>query len=233
VFLLFIPFLIYFSVFAIHFSLLNKSGDGDAFMSPEFQKTLLGDAGYDDPQVKKPTMIGKFSELNYRMYTANKTLASSHSYSSKWYTWPFLIRPIYYWVSSEARIYFMGNPIIWWLSTMTMLALILRTAQHAITNSKTIVRDRKKELLLIGAFAINFLPFIFIGRVMFLYHYLSAIIFAILALAYTLDNESPRKLIIAVIALCVVSFVYFSPLTYGLSMSRTIYESHIWLPSWE
>ncbi|MEK7506500.1 MAG: phospholipid carrier-dependent glycosyltransferase, partial [Patescibacteria group bacterium] len=42
IFLLVIPFVIYFSIFAVHLKLLTKSGPGDAFMTPTFQKTLAG-----------------------------------------------------------------------------------------------------------------------------------------------------------------------------------------------
>lgn len=37
-----IPILFYMSMFAIHFAILNNSGEGDGFMSSEFQHTLAG-----------------------------------------------------------------------------------------------------------------------------------------------------------------------------------------------
>jgi dolichyl-phosphate-mannose-protein mannosyltransferase len=40
--LIVVPFLFYLSMFAIHFALLNNSGEGDGFMSSEFQHTLKG-----------------------------------------------------------------------------------------------------------------------------------------------------------------------------------------------
>jgi len=59
--LLLIPFMVYFAVFAIHFSLLPKSGPGDAFMSEGFKKTLEGaDVGSN---VKPHNLFEKFAEL--------------------------------------------------------------------------------------------------------------------------------------------------------------------------
>lgn len=40
--LIVIPLLLYLTLFAIHFAVLNKTGPGDAFMSPPFQSTLIG-----------------------------------------------------------------------------------------------------------------------------------------------------------------------------------------------
>lgn len=51
--LIVIPVLFYMSMFAIHFAILNNSGEGDGFMSSEFQHTLAGH-GMED------TFAGKF-----------------------------------------------------------------------------------------------------------------------------------------------------------------------------
>jgi dolichyl-phosphate-mannose-protein mannosyltransferase len=40
--LILIPTLFYMAMFQIHFMVLNRSGDGDGFMSSEFQHTLIG-----------------------------------------------------------------------------------------------------------------------------------------------------------------------------------------------
>ncbi|KAI9298088.1 PMT-domain-containing protein [Neoconidiobolus thromboides FSU 785] len=40
--LIFVPIIVYLSIFWIHFKVLSNSGTGDAYMSPEFQSTLKG-----------------------------------------------------------------------------------------------------------------------------------------------------------------------------------------------
>ena len=57
-----LPFLIYFRIFAVHFSLLTKSGPGDAFMSLLFSK------------FGQINSWNKFIELNQKMYFYNSTL---------------------------------------------------------------------------------------------------------------------------------------------------------------
>lgn len=228
-----IPFAIYLSIFLIHFSLLPKSGDGDAFMTPAFQSTLQGSSYTTDTTIKPLGTFSKFIELNQEMYRANATLTATHPYSSKWYTWPLMIRPIYYWNHSsttaptQEKIYLIGNPLIWWASTIAMLYLILTTMGRTIFKKKT-------ALILIGGFLVNLLPFIGIGRVMFLYHYLSALIFAILALAYLLDSrQKPKRAIYAMIILSAITFLYFAPLSYGLPMEAQSFQDRVWLPSWQ
>ncbi len=224
-FLVIVPLIIYFSVFVIHFSLLTKSGDGDAFMSPSFQKTLIGNSHQNDLSLETPSIWGKFTEINIEMYSANKTLTATHPYSSKWYAWPFMIRPIYYWVSGEAKIYLIGNPLLWWFSTVATLLLILSMILKKEWRNQT-------TFFLLGAYLINFLPFIFIGRVMFLYHYLSALIFSIIILSYIIDKEKSKKVIAAIVVLVIGSFIYFAPLTYGLPLTASQYENRVWLSSW-
>lgn len=213
-----IPLTIYFSVFVVHFSLLTKSGDGDAFMTPQFQQE---------------NVFKKFAELNIEMYRANATLTATHPYSSKWYTWPFMIRPIYYWnhastnAPTESKIYLIGNPLIWWASTVALLYLLISSISREFFKNKTI-------LILLGGYFINYLPFIGIGRVMFLYHYLSALIFAILILAYLIDRaKKPRNVWVVVLAISALTFIYFAPLSYGLPLDARAFQNRIWLPSWQ
>jgi len=245
-----IPILLYFSVFVIHFSLLTKSGEGDAFMTPAFQSSLQGSNYANDSTIKPLNTFQKFIELNEEMYTANKTLTATHPYSSKWYSWPFMIRPIYYWnhasgtLGTESKIYLIGNPFVWWASTVGILYLILSFMAEFISKRRIALTNNTIPLILIGGYIINFLPFIGIGRVMFLYHYLSALIFAILALAYFIDpaharisgasrQKNRRNIIIGALIIAGLAFLYFAPLSYGLPLSPSAFQNRIWLPTWQ
>ncbi len=235
-----IPFLLYFSVFVIHFSLLIKSGDGDAFMSPAFQSSLQGSTYATDPALKPLNIFQKFVELNKEMYTANATLTATHPYSSKWYTWPFMIRPIYYWdhaatnAPTESKIYLIGNPLIWWASTVAVLYLVLSIMGEWISKRRIALAHNTVPLILIAGYFINYLPFIGIGRVMFLYHYLSALIFAILALAYLIDQQKfSKRIFIVCIALSTLAFLYFAPLSYGLPLESGQFQNRLWLTTWQ
>ena len=222
-----LPFVIYFSVFAIHFYLLPRSGEGDAFMSPGFQKTLQGNAYQTQADLETPNLFDKFIELNEEMYLSNQRLTATHPYSSKWYMWPFMARPIFYWVDDHARIYLLGNPILWWLSTAAILYLVtgLLMKRYELDNQNS---------LLLGGYILNLAPFVGITRVMFLYHYLTAFIFAILILAYLLEREKiTKKVLISIVLLIAATFIYFAPLSYGLEMKPLIYTRRVWFESWQ
>ncbi len=246
--LIIIPFIIYFSIFAIHLGLLTKSGPGDAFMSLGFQKTLAG--SIVNAEGYRPLgLMAKFVELNLKMYGANTNLTAGHPYSSRWYTWPFMARPIYYWyenspgiASQESRIYLLGNPIVWWASTAAIIYLLISLALSIfgfiISKIRTYdIASRKigfLPVLLGGAYLFNLLPFIGITRAMFLYHYMIGLIFAIVALTYLIDREqSKNKIFVVLLVASFLAFLFFSPLTYGLPMTNSAYHLRTWFPSWQ
>lgn len=207
-----IPLILYFSVFVIHFSLLTKSGSGDAFMKPTFHQD---------------NVITKFFQLNTEMYRSNQRLTATHPYGSRWYSWPFMGRPIFYWVSDNSRIYLLGNPVIWWASSVAVLLSLIYVSRHRIIK------------ILLGGYFLNLLPFIGVKRVMFLYHYLTGLVFAILILVYLIEKQDDptwltvKKIFIGLAIASALAFIYFAPLTYGLSLSPKAYDARVWLPSWK
>jgi dolichyl-phosphate-mannose-protein mannosyltransferase len=221
------PLLVYFSAFASHFALLPKSGPGDAFMSQAFQSGLQGNANASNPELQRPGVLAQFVELNAEMYRSNQRLTAEHPYSSEWYTWPFMDRAIFYWVKNTAHIYLLGNPLVWWGSTLAVVIVLANLIVTGIRKTDPVV------LLLLGAWLLNFLPFIGIGRVMFLYHYLTALIWAILLLAYLVDRlKRPQRPALAIATLALIGFIWFAPLSYGLPISTEALRMRRWFSSW-
>lgn len=232
-FLILIPAAVYLSVFALHFYLLPKSGPGDSFMTSSFQKTLAGNRHQGGEAARPIGFFSKFVELNAQMYGSNKRITPHHPYGSKWYTWPFMVKSVYFWNDKsgnliEDKIYLLGNPFIWWSSTVAILLMMLNFGRSLIQRTKL---EFGQKLILSGFFA-NLLPFIGIGRVMFVYHYFTSLIFAILALAYFVDRENKKGLNALFVILSVVFFFYFVAFTYGLPMSVTEEKFLFWLPTW-
>lgn len=229
--------LIYSTFFFIHLGILNKSGPGDAFMSVGFQKTLIGNKIADDGSTKETNSIQKFLQLNIEMFKANQRLTANHPYGSAWYTWPLMLRPIFYWVNDNARIYLIGNPFIWWMAALAILYLIISYLYDPKNHLKFL------PVFLTTGYILNLLPFIGIKRVMFLYHYFAAFIFSILVLAFLLSerldpsqfktNKISRCVVWTLVALSAITFIFFAPLSYGLKLSPKAYELRVWLASWK
>jgi dolichyl-phosphate-mannose-protein mannosyltransferase len=228
---------IYMVLFGIHFSLLTKSGPGDDFMSPEFQKTLANSKYADTPGLPAENYLQKFTELNGEMLAADKTLTAPHQYSSTWNTWPLMARPIFYWQEQNSYIYLLGNPLIYLFGLISILAVIGSGILMLIRkNYRNAYEDRKLPIFFLAmGFLVNYIPFIFIGRVMFLYHYEAALVFAIMAIAFLIDTiQGGRKYAAAllVLILALILFVFFSPLTYGTPLSDSQLQARMWFPTW-
>jgi Gpi18-like mannosyltransferase/4-amino-4-deoxy-L-arabinose transferase-like glycosyltransferase len=213
--LLFCFSLAYFIPFFIHFKVLTKPGPGDAFMSQEFLKG-------------QKNLFEKFLELNKVSYETNvKGMKATHPYSSKFYTWPFLLRPIFYWIDYNQRIYFLGNPILWWSSTFAIFILFILFIFHS-----KIQKDKRAIFILLG-YLTNTVPYLNVERVTFLYHYLPALIFAISSLVYLVSwLKDWKKAIFLILIFVIFSFLYFAPLSYGFPLSPEDYQRRIWLKTW-
>lgn len=235
---------IYVGSFALHFSLLNHSGEGDAFMSERFQSTLIGNVAYN-PSAKL-SFWDKFIELNGQMYSAQNTLNhTTHPYASRWYSWPFMARPVYFWQSetqaggTQGNIYLLGNPFIWAFGTIGVLASLLAW----IIRPNLLGHRRHLVAFLLAGYVVNFIPFSFIERPMFLYHYLFALVISILigCILYEQLFEWQSKKYGKSIAhytywimmsMAILGFLYFLPLSYGWPLSPSDLQQRMWLPSW-
>ncbi len=240
-------FLVYFVSMSIHIAQLNKTGPGDAFMSTEYQATLLGNPNYPsevrlpEVELRKPGPWEKFTELNSRMYSANAGITAEHPYGSKWYSWPLLQRTVYYWYnrvddSHESRIYLLGNPLIWWPGLLAMLYLLGWSIVSLFRKRFNLGLGRSNlgaVLFILAGFLANLLPFIFISRVAFLYHYFPSLVFLVIGLAFVIGQIRRRWIIGAIVLIIAAAFLWISPLSYGTPLTSEQFQSRMLFKSWE
>jgi dolichyl-phosphate-mannose-protein mannosyltransferase len=111
-----------------------------------------------------------------------KSVASAtHPYASPWWSWPLMLRPIAYWqnfpkAGDVQTVWGGGNPILWWGA---LTAITITTVQALERPSLT------RSFLVIGYFS-YWLIWAWIGRTLFLYHYMASVYLAYLALAILL-----------------------------------------------
>ena len=218
VFFLAIGLSIYIIPYFIHFNLLPNSGPGDAFMSSAWQQELK----YGRANVSQPLSFWqKFIELNKTMYTSSSNITAYHPYASRWYTWPFAYKFVYYWnqditenqkTVSSGKIFMAGNPFLWWLAAGWLIFVLLRLFTK---------NGRRKTppifYLLALAYFANLLPFLGIKRVSFLYHYMPAALYAVLLLSFWLAQQwlKNKKIFWAALFLILAGSVFLAPLSYG------------------
>ncbi len=166
-----------------------------------------------------------FIEVQKQMWWYHTRLSAEHSYTSSWWSWPFLVRPIYLYTSdlvngTVARIYTMGNPVVFWFGIVSIL----------VSFYLSFIERNKKLGLIIFCYLIFFVPWAMSPRIMFLYHYLPSIPFLAIASGYVLRRFS--RAIIPLITFSLVVFLFFFPHLTGLKIPASLDNLYYWFPSW-
>ena len=166
-------------------------------------------------------------------------LQATHPYFSKWYTWPWLYRPTwYYFNQSEAEqvvrgIVAIGNPVLWWSSVPVTLWAIVSGAR---------ARDPRRLLSGLG-YCLLYLPWGLSPRTLNYSHYLfEAIPYACLSLGNLLDRHwdgAARPVARSYLAFVVVMFLFFLPflLAWPIPLSWFYFDIRgfrpwTWFPTW-
>jgi dolichyl-phosphate-mannose-protein mannosyltransferase len=241
-----IPIAVYVTTFAIHFALLTHTGVGQGAMSVKFHRTLIGDPTYDS--TVHMSLAAKMRDIHAVMSRGNFGLRfTTHPAASPWYTWPIMKHPIALWenegvgAGQKQLVVLLGNPVLWW----GVLIGVIGSVAWLLRRVAATAEQRFAVAFLLGGFAINFVPFIFIRRLMYLYHYLFALAFGVLLAVYLLGTvagwndrddalfsfESRRsaRLYWGVMALVVAAFLYFLPLSYGFMISQGAFDARFWV----
>ncbi len=245
--LVMIPVMIYVGSFAVHFRLLDHAGSSDSLMSPAFQQKLIGNPRYD-PAAPTLSFWGKLADVHRAIRAGNEALEHvTHVGASPWYTWPIMKHPMGWWSPSsvpageKAMIVLVGNPVVWWGG---LAAVVIGLAMF-LTRRQRFAGREGAYLLALGGVLLNFLPFAGIQRIMYLYHYLFALLFVIMLGAFSTGvlsgwMEAPDRLwwfrtrrsaigYVALAGLLAVGFVYFLPFTYGGVMSTAAWDARFWV----
>lgn len=163
--------------------------------------------------------------MQEQMWWYHTGLKATHPYSSPWWSWPFLIRPIYLYTSDEvngwvARIYAFGNPLVFWFG----LASVVISFVYAY------IERNKKLGFVVFSYLIFFVPWALSPRIMFLYHYLPSIPFLAIATGYILRRNP--KLTFYFLVPTLVLFLYFYPHWAGLQIPLWLDKNYYWVSSW-
>ena len=175
--------------------------------------------------------ISGLIEQTKNMYEYHSKLTATHDFSSAWYSWPIMYKPVWYYVSYPggdivSTIVGIGNPAIWWFGVVAALFTLVMS-----------ILKRKREYLFITVFILcSWLPYLFIGRCMFMYHYFPTLPFIMLAIValvkFITQKIRSNSFYLGYVILVVVLFILFYPVISGMLTSADYVNSLKWLKSW-
>lgn len=166
------------------------------------------------------------------MFGYHAKLEATHSYSSVWWQWITNGRPILYYLESwdglRSSFASFGNPVVWWGGFLAILSMVYQVFKF---------RDSKAFFILVGYLA-QFVPWLIITRVVFIYHYFPCVLFMTIALAHVLNTIWERAQGRYKLAVCgltgsaVFLFAAFYPVLSGIPVSTSYMKYFLrWIPS--
>jgi predicted membrane-bound dolichyl-phosphate-mannose-protein mannosyltransferase len=169
-------------------------------------------------------------ELTQQMYWYHSSLTAPHCAGAPWWSWPVDLKPTYWYFGQSLAglngyIYDAGNPIVFWV------ALPAATIVGGLA-----WRTRSAALALVTlAMLTQFVAWIPISRVLFFYHFFTALPFYLLCLAVVLAIlwERRRNAVITIGALAAAAFVFFYPYISGLPIPGDLAGVYFILPTWQ
>lgn len=204
----------------------------------------------------KPRFWKEFILLNYGMMASNNALIPDPDHydhlASSWWEWPILRVGLRMsgWSPIEYRYFLMGHPFVTYLLTACIPLAVLFMAWTMI-----LWRRQKIDLSVDGenwgffvsagilpimGWVLHYLPFIVMGRVTYLHHYVPALYLAIFVTGYLVENvarrmpTSIRYILFALLYVGVVGgFIYYLPLSLGMTGPVEEYNRIRLLKSWK
>ncbi len=212
----------------------------------------------------------------YDMYNYHSTLQATHPFSSLWWEWPVMYKPIWFYTGSDlpegyvSSIVSMGNPAVWWTGIISVLAVSIMAIKHfkykkplfpaislsllAVVFGSTAVRNfgvyllavcilivvisfDKKLTIPFAAMAFQYLPWVSITRLAFIYHFFSTVPFIIISIVYMmkilLEKYSELRYTIYVyLGMVALLFIWFYPVLSGMEVPSAYVEHLKWFKSW-
>ncbi|MFH0802245.1 MAG: glycosyltransferase family 39 protein [bacterium] len=169
------------------------------------------------------------------IFNYHKNLKATHPFSSNWWSWPLMIKPIWYYGGQKfipadkvLSIVSMGNPAVWWSGILAVIAAI-------------VLGIKKKDWMILAVLvglAAQYVPWMLVPRLTFIYHFFASVPFMIFCLVYVirhLEEIYPvvRRLVPAYLGLVFLLFLMYYPILSGMLVSKSYVEHFLrWFPGW-
>lgn len=184
------------------------------------------------PYVPVDTSQGFFEKVienQVNIWRFHSNVTSEHAMASRWYEWPLMLKPMELYSATypdnhREMVTLMGNPGLWWPGA-TVLFISLYELTERI--------DGKRIFLMVG-YAASLLPWIFISRCTFLYHYYPSVPFMALLIGVWVQGhgQKGRKFIVGCVIVSGILLVIFYPILSGIKIDQEYARCLEWLPGW-
>ncbi|KAK4686851.1 hypothetical protein P7C73_g3267, partial [Tremellales sp. Uapishka_1] len=142
-----------------------------------------------------------FSHLNVAMWTSNNALVPDPDkediLASQPFDWPFLRLGLRMcgWGDQQIKFYLLGTPIIWWWSSISLVCGLGAVAWYMLRAQRQYKDWSPGEWdqflyvtkIAFGGWAFQYMPFLIMGRVTYLHHYLPTLWFAVIMAGHVLE----------------------------------------------
>lgn len=180
-------------------------------------------------------MILENQKYMFNYHSTLDTSAHPHPFASRWSTWILNIRPVYlfqgkgYPANMISSLSTFGNPIIWWGFIPGLIIILI---------AKFYEKNFEGALGFIAVAGLaEFIPWIFISRETYIYHYFASIPFVILIITMACKFiwerfKFGKYFVLAFMLASVIMFIMFYPMITGVPVLRSYAESLRWLETW-
>lgn len=215
-----------------------------------------------DFKLPKTKFLKDFIQLNVAMMATNNALVpdsdKQDDLASEAWQWPTLNVGIRMcsWAKDKVKYFLIGSTVNTWASSVGVVLFAFLTLYYLIRWQRQIVdfpasEPNKLKLFLMGGiypmfgWGLHFMPFVIMGRVTYVHHYVPALYFALIVLCYEIESftsplnkgGSVKKYIrgaiyIAWYAAVIGAFWYWRYISWGLEGAKEDWKHLDLLPTW-
>jgi dolichyl-phosphate-mannose-protein mannosyltransferase len=171
------------------------------------------------------------------------SVKTPHIYSSKWYTWPLVIKPVRVAAMADVpdrkgyvfSIISITNPVLSILGVYLILYSFILFIKKNINIRAELNLPNKKFLFLVLCYFCAFIPWAFISRPAFQYHYIPAYLILIFICAYYLSiiNQKHNLKVVTILCIWIISVIVFLPLSSAIPLTRSDYNKRLLSDCWK
>ncbi|KAG9030784.1 Protein O-mannosyltransferase 2 [Tulasnella sp. JGI-2019a] len=209
-----------------------------------------------DQKLYRSPFLADFWHLNIAMMTSNNALVPDPDkediLASLPSEWPWLHTGLRMcgWGDNQIKYYLIGHPLIWWGGSVSLILSVFALVVYLLRMQRQYSDWKPGEwehFLYVGKVAfigwcLHFAPFLIMGRVTYLHHYLPTLYFAVIMIGHMMDhffftarrlNERVKWSVFIVSAAAIVGvFWWFRGVAFGIDGPIGSHHGLAWRKSW-